>query len=46
MDCKNTLKALKEAGFYESDEEILTYSDYNKKMGYEDNDPPVQLYED
>lgn len=46
MDCTNTLKALKEAGFYESDEEILTYSDYNKKMGYEDNDPPVQLYED
>lgn len=36
-NCDNTLKALKEEGFYESDDEILTYHDYNQQMGYDDD---------
>ena len=33
-DCTNTLQALKEEGFYTDDEEILTYGEYNERMGY------------
>lgn len=34
-DCTNTLQALKEEGFYTDDEEILTYGEYNQRMGYD-----------
>ncbi len=34
-DCTNTLKALKEEGFYTDDEGILTYKEYNSTMGYD-----------
>ena len=33
-DCTNTLQALKDEGFYTDDEEILTYGEYNERMGY------------
>ena len=35
-DCIDTLNALKEAGFYESDDEVITYGEFNKIMGLED----------
>ncbi len=35
-DCAHTLKALKEEGFYESDDEIITYDEYNQKMGFDE----------
>ena len=37
--CTNTLKALKDEGFYNDDDEILTYSEYNDFMGY--NNGPI-----
>ena len=33
-DCKHTLKALKEEEFYDSDELIITYDEYNERVSY------------
>ena len=38
-ECTNTLKALKDEGFYSDDEGILTYATYNQRMGIDDDDP-------
>ena len=37
-DCVNTLKALKEAEFYTDDSQVLTYEEYDKMMGYDDEE--------
>ncbi|MCR5579952.1 MAG: hypothetical protein K6F66_00040, partial [Pseudobutyrivibrio sp.] len=34
-DCTNTLQALYNEGYYFDDSDILTYGEYNQKMGYE-----------
>ena len=34
-DCKHTLKALKEEGFYDNEDDILTWEEYNEKMGFD-----------
>lgn len=44
-DCKNTLKSLKDEGFYDSDDEIITYAEYDEKLG-EDGGEPIELYND
>ncbi len=36
-DCTHTLQALKDEGFYTDDEELVTYAEYNEKMGYYDD---------
>jgi len=35
-DCINTLKALKDEGFYTDDDQIVTYSEYYERTGYYD----------
>ncbi len=44
--CTNTLKALKEEGFYNSDDEIVTLKEYNDKMGYvyDDDSMGTEMY--
>lgn len=44
-NCDNTLKALKEEGFYESDDDILTYEEYDSQTGG-DGGEPIHLYND
>ncbi|WP_028234311.1 hypothetical protein [Pseudobutyrivibrio sp. MD2005] len=39
--CTNTLKALKDEGFYYDDSEILTYEEYNKAMGNPVGEGPI-----
>lgn len=34
-DCVHTLKALKDEEFYYNDDEIITYTEYNRLMGYD-----------
>ncbi|MBE5910623.1 hypothetical protein [Pseudobutyrivibrio sp.] len=35
-DCTNTLQTLKDEGFYYDDEVIITFDEYNEKVGYYD----------
>ena len=41
--CENTLKALKADEFYTEDDTVITYQEYNDKMGFTDNEG--ELYE-
>ena len=43
-ECTNTLKALYNEGFYDDEEQVITYAEYNKKMGY-DQPPEYELYD-
>ena len=40
IDCKNTLKALKDEGFYYSDDQVITWDEYDKLMGYSEYEDP------
>ncbi|MBR4707347.1 MAG: NADH dehydrogenase subunit 4 [Pseudobutyrivibrio sp.] len=45
FDCTNTLKALKDEGFYSDDAGLLTSREYNKRMGYDnESDGPITIY--
>ncbi len=47
FDCTNTLKALKDEGFYSDDAGLLTSREYNKRMGYDnESDGPITIYND
>ncbi|SDB37933.1 ABC-2 type transport system permease protein [Pseudobutyrivibrio sp. YE44] len=37
-DCKNVLKALKDEEFYDDDDKLVTYGEYNKIMGYNEDE--------
>ena len=43
-ECKHTLKALKDAEFYYTDDQVITWEKYNKMMGYEYEEDP-ETYE-
>jgi len=43
-ECKHTLKALKDAEFYYSNDQVITWEKYNKIMGYEYEEDP-ETYE-
>ena len=45
-DCVNTLKVLQEEEFYNYDDEIITYAEYDRMMGYDYYEEDPQLYED
>ena len=44
LNCTNTLKALKDEGFYSSDDDLITNYEFSKK--YEDNEPQDYIFED
>ena len=40
-ECKHTLKALKDEGFYTEDSELVTNYEYNKVMGYDESEDVI-----
>ena len=40
-ECKHTLKALKDEGFYTEDSELVTNYEYNKVMGYDESEDAI-----